>query len=66
MKFQRDMPLQDVEIETPLVKNDSKQLAGKKKSLYTYPKSWFLGMVDGTLDSSQQSKVGHVGMYRDQ
>jgi len=60
----REMPLQDVEIETPLVKTVQKQLAGKKVVIVPILRAG-LGMVDGMLDLIPAAKVGHVGMYRD-
>ena len=60
----RDMPLQDVEIETPLVKSIQKELAGKKVAIIPILRAG-LGMVDGMLDLIPAAKVGHVGMYRD-
>ena len=60
----RDMPLQDVEIETPLVKTVQKKLAGKKVAIIPILRAG-LGMVDGMLDLIPAAKVGHVGMYRD-
>ena len=60
----RDMPLQDVEIETPLVKTTQKHLAGKKVAIIPILRAG-LGMVDGILDLIPAAKVGHVGMYRD-
>lgn len=60
----REMPLQDIEIETPLVKTVQKQLAGKKVVIVPILRAG-LGMVDGMLDLIPAAKVGHVGMYRD-
>lgn len=60
----RDMPLQDVEIETPLVKSVQKEIAGKKVAIIPILRAG-LGMVDGMLDLIPAAKVGHVGMYRD-
>ncbi|WP_161878751.1 uracil phosphoribosyltransferase [Alkalibacterium sp. MB6] len=60
----REMPLEDVEIETPLVKSVQKQLAGKKVVIVPILRAG-LGMVDGMLDLIPAAKVGHVGMYRD-
>ncbi len=60
----REMPLEDVEIETPLVKSVQKQLAGKKVVIVPILRAG-LGMVDGILDLIPAAKVGHVGMYRD-
>lgn len=60
----REMPLEDVEIETPLVKSTQKRLAGKKVVIVPILRAG-LGMVDGMLDLIPAAKVGHVGMYRD-
>ena len=60
----RDMPLQDVEIETHLGKSIQKELAGKKVAIIPILRAG-LGMVDGMLDLIPAAKVGHVGMYRD-
>lgn len=60
----RDMPLEDVEIETPIVKTIQKQLSGKKVAIIPILRAG-LGMVDGMLDLIPAAKVGHVGIYRD-
>ncbi|GEK90406.1 uracil phosphoribosyltransferase [Alkalibacterium kapii] len=60
----REMPLRDVEVETPIVKTVQKQLAGKKVVIVPILRAG-LGMVDGMLDLIPAAKVGHVGMYRD-
>ena len=60
----RDLPLEDVEIETPLVKTTLKTLAGKKVAIIPILRAG-LGMVDGILELSPAAKIGHVGMYRD-
>lgn len=60
----REMALEDVEIETPLVKTTQKKLAGKKVVIVPILRAG-LGMVDGILDLIPAAKVGHVGMYRD-
>ena len=60
----RDLPLEDVEIETPLVKTTLKTLAGKKVAIIPILRAG-LGMVDGILELIPAAKVGHVGMYRD-
>ncbi|WP_208560972.1 uracil phosphoribosyltransferase [Marinilactibacillus kalidii] len=60
----REMPLEDVEIETPLVTSTQKQLSGKKVVIVPILRAG-LGMVDGMLDLIPAAKVGHVGMYRD-
>ena len=60
----RDSPLEDVEIETPLVKTTLKTLAGKKVAIIPILRAG-LGMVDGILELIPAAKIGHVGMYRD-
>lgn len=60
----RDMPLEDVEVETPVAKATMKQISGKKVALIPILRAG-LGMVDGMLDLIPAAKVGHVGMYRD-
>ena len=59
----RDLPLEDVEIETPLVKTILKTLAGKKVAIIPILRAG-LGMVDGILELIPAAKIGHVGMYR--
>ena len=61
----RDMPLEDVEIETPLVKSVQKTLSGKKVAIVPILRAG-LGMVDGFLAMLPAAKVGHVGLYRDE
>lgn len=60
----RDMPLEDVEIETPLVTSVQKQLTGKKVAIVPILRAG-LGMVDGMLRLIPAAKVGHIGLYRD-
>lgn len=60
----RDMPLEDVEINSPIGKTTQKQLAGKKVALIPILRAG-LGMVDAMLDLIPAAKVGHVGLYRD-
>ncbi|MDO5457542.1 MAG: uracil phosphoribosyltransferase [Atopococcus tabaci] len=60
----RDMPLEDVEVETPVAKAMMKQISGKKVALIPILRAG-LGMVDGMLDLIPAAKVGHVGLYRD-
>ncbi|CAM3024051.1 uracil phosphoribosyltransferase [Lactiplantibacillus plajomi] len=61
----RDMPLKDIEIETPICKSTQKTLAGKKVAIVPILRAG-LGMVDGFLNMIPAAKVGHVGMYRDE
>ena len=60
----RDLPLEDVEVETPLVKAIGKQIAGKKLGIVPILRAG-LGMVNGLLELMPMAKVRHVGMYRD-
>ncbi|KQL39889.1 MULTISPECIES: uracil phosphoribosyltransferase [Bacillaceae] len=60
----RDLPLQEVEIETPVAIAKSKVIAGKKLGIVPILRAG-LGMVDGFLQLVPAAKVGHVGLYRD-
>ena len=60
----RDLPLEDVEIETPLQKMTSKVISGKKLAIVPILRAG-LGMVDGLLELVPVAKVGHIGLYRD-
>ena len=60
----RDLPLQEIEIETPVAKCKSKILAGKKLGIVPILRAG-LGMVDGVLCIVPSAKVGHIGLYRD-
>lgn len=60
----RDMPLEDVEIETPLTISTQKQLTGKKVAIVPILRAG-IGMVDGMLELIPAAKVGHIGLYRD-
>lgn len=60
----RDLPLKDVEIETPIAKGTFKALAGKKLAIVPILRAG-LGMVDGILNLIPSAKVGHIGLYRD-
>ncbi|HHK5542168.1 uracil phosphoribosyltransferase [Bacillus cereus] len=60
----RDLPLKDIEIETPVSKATTKVIAGKKLGLIPILRAG-LGMVDGILKLIPAAKVGHVGLYRD-
>jgi len=61
----RDLPLEDVEIETPLVKSVQKQIAGKKLAIIPILRAG-LGMVDGMVDLIPAARIGHIGLYRDE
>lgn len=60
----RNLPLEDIEIETPICKTTSKVISGKKLGLVPILRAG-LGMVDGLLKLVPTAKVGHVGLYRD-
>ncbi|MDM5157436.1 uracil phosphoribosyltransferase [Bacillus sp. DX1.1] len=60
----RDLPLEEIEIETPVSKATTKVIAGKKLGLIPILRAG-LGMVDGILKLIPAAKVGHVGLYRD-
>lgn len=61
----RDLPLADVEVETPMGKSTQKMIAGKKLAVIPILRAG-LGMVDGVLQLIPAAKVGHIGMYRDE
>lgn len=62
----RDMPLEDVVIETPMGKSTQKTLSGKKVAIIPILRAG-IGMVDGILELiPAKPKVGHVGLYRDE
>ena len=60
----RDLPLEEVEIETPITIGKFKMLAGKKLAIVPILRAG-LGMVDGILELLPFAKVGHIGLYRD-
>ena len=60
----RDLPLEDVVIETPVATGTFKQLTGKKLAIVPILRAG-LGMVDGILNLIPNAKVGHIGLYRD-
>ena len=60
----RDLPLEDVEIETPVAKMTAKTISGKKLAIVPILRAG-LGMVDGLLSLVPVAKVGHIGLYRD-
>lgn len=60
----RDMPLVEIEVETPVMTAKSKVLAGKKLAIVPILRAG-IGMVDGVLNLIPAAKVGHIGLYRD-
>jgi uracil phosphoribosyltransferase len=60
----RDLPLRDVEVETPIKKTTGKEISGKKLAIVPILRAG-LGMVDGIIQLVPSVKVGHIGLYRD-
>lgn len=60
----RDLPLEEVEVETPICKAKMKKIAGKKLAVVPILRAG-LGMVDGLLQLVPSARVGHIGLYRD-
>ncbi len=60
----RDLPLEEIEIETPVAKTKSRVLAGRKLGIVPILRAG-LGMADGVLELIPAAKVGHIGLYRD-
>ncbi|MHC1724240.1 MAG: uracil phosphoribosyltransferase [Aminipila sp.] len=60
----RNLPLEEVEIETPMSKTTMKMLQGEDIAIVPILRAG-LGMVDGMLALVPNAKVGHVGLYRD-
>ena len=60
----RDLPLEEVEIKTPITTAKFKMIAGKKLAIVPVLRAG-LGMVEGILTLIPSVKVGHIGLYRD-
>lgn len=60
----RDLAMEEVEVETPLMKTRGYVISGKKVGLVPILRAG-LGMVEGMLDLIPAAKVGHIGLYRD-
>ena len=61
----RDLPLVDVEIETPICKTVAKEVRGRKLAIVPILRAG-LGMVEGLQTLVPVAKVGHIGLYRDE
>ncbi len=61
----RDIPLADVEIETPICKMTAKEVSGRKLAIVPILRAG-IGMVDGLLSLVPVAKVGHIGLYRNE
>ena len=60
----RDLPVEDVEIETPIAKMTAQRVGGKKLAIVPILRAG-LGMVDGMVSLMPNVKVGHIGLFRD-
>ena len=60
----RDLPLEDVDVETPVAMAKCKRIAGKKLAVVPILRA-VLGMVDGMVSMMPNVKVGHIGLFRD-
>lgn len=60
----RDLPLDDIRINTPVAPMTGKAIMGKKLAIVPILRAG-LGMVDGLLNLIPVAKVGHIGLYRD-
>jgi uracil phosphoribosyltransferase len=60
----RDLPLCEVEVETPVATTKSKVIAGRKLAFVPILRAG-LGMVDGAIELVPAARVGHIGLYRD-
>lgn len=61
----RDLPLEDVEIETPICKTTAKHISGKKLAVVPILRAG-LGMVDAICELIPSVRIGHIGLYRDE
>lgn len=60
----RDLPVEEVEVETPVAMAKVKKLAGKKVAVVPILRAG-LGMIDGIVSLIPSAKIGHLGLYRD-
>jgi uracil phosphoribosyltransferase len=61
----REIPLEEIEIETPIRKMTAKRVSGRKMAIIPILRAG-LGMVDGLLNLVPVAKVGHIGLYRNE
>lgn len=61
----RDLPLEEVEIETPMETMKAKMIAGRKLAFVPILRAG-CGMLDAMLTMVPAAKVGHIGLYRDE
>ena len=60
----RDLPLEDIDVETPVAVAHCRRIAGKKLAIVPILRAG-LGMVDGMVSMIPNVKVGHIGLFRD-
>jgi len=60
----RDLPLEEVDVKTPVAMAKCRRIAGKKLAIVPILRAG-LGMVDGIMAMVPNAKVGHIGLYRD-
>ncbi len=61
----RDLPLREVEVETPIRRTKSWKIAGRKLAFVPILRAG-LGMVDGAVELVPSARIGHIGLYRDE
>ncbi len=61
----RDIPLDPIEIETPICKMTARQVSGRKLAIVPILRAG-LGMVEGLLELVPVARVGHIGLYRNE
>lgn len=60
----RDLPLKEIEVQTPITKAKTNVISGKTLGIVPVLRAG-LGMVEGVLNLIPSAKVGHIGLYRD-
>jgi uracil phosphoribosyltransferase len=60
----RSLTLEDIQVETPMMKTPARAIVGKKIGIVPILRAG-LGMVNGILNLIPAAKVGHIGLYRD-
>ena len=60
----RNLPTEEVEVETPMMTAKCRMLSGKKLAIVPVLRAG-LGMVDSMVDLIPSAKIGHIGLYRD-
>ena len=60
----RNLPTEEVEVQTPIAVAKCRMLAGKKLAIVPILRAG-LGMVDSMVDLIPSAKIGHIGLYRD-